>query len=108
MIIIVITALAAAIIAAFCTYKLTMATVKETAGKIPDWKVYWIPTSERLPKVGRSVMVAYIPNESEGGKAKTALSRLCEDGKFGIDNLGKVIAWAARPIYHGRPEQHDR
>lgn len=40
MIIIVITALAAAIIAAFCTYKWTMATVKETAGKIPDWKVY--------------------------------------------------------------------
>ncbi len=53
-------------------------------------------------------MVAYIPNESENGKAKTALSRLCEDGKFGIDNLGKVIAWAARPIYHGKPERYDR
>lgn len=104
----VITALAAAIIAAFCTYKWTMAIVKETVGKIPDWKVYWTPTSERLPKVGKSVMVAYIPNESGSGKAKTALSRLYEDGKFGIDNLGKVIAWAARPIYHSRPEQHDR
>lgn len=33
MIIIVITVLAAAIIAAFCTYKWTMATVKETIGK---------------------------------------------------------------------------
>lgn len=104
----VITALAAASIAAFCTYKWTMAIVKETVGKIPDWKVYWTPTSERLPKVGKSVMVAYIPNDSKSGKAKTALSRLCEDGKFGIDNLGKVIAWAARPIYHGKPEQHDR
>ncbi len=104
----VITALAAAIIAAFCTYKWTMAIVKETVGKIPDWKVYWTPTSERLPKVGKSVMVAYIPNESGSGKAKTALSRLYEDGKFGIDNLGKVIAWAARPIYHSRSEQHDR
>lgn len=104
----VITALAAAIIAAFCTYKWTMAIVKETVGKIPDWKVYWTPTSERLPKVGKSVMVAYIPNESKSGRAKTALSRLYEDGKFGIDNLGKVIAWAARPIYHGRPERHDR
>lgn len=104
----VITALAAAIIAAFCTYKWTMAIVKETVGKIPDWKVYWTPTSERLPKVGKSVMVAYIPNESKSGRAKTALGRLYEDGKFGIDNLGKVIAWAARPIYHGKPEQHDR
>lgn len=104
----VITALAAAIIAAFCTYKWTMAIVKETVGKIPDWKVYWTPTSERLPKVGKSVLVAYIPNDSKSGKAKTALSRLCEDGKFGIDNLGKVIAWAARPIYHGKPERYDR
>lgn len=104
----VITALAAAIIAAFCTYKWTMAIVKETVGKIPDWKGYWTPTSERLPKVGKSVLVAYIPNDSKSGKAKTALSRLCEDGKFGIDNLGKVIAWAARPIYHGKPERYDR
>lgn len=104
----VITALAAAIIAAFCTYKWTMAVVKVTVGKIPDWKVYWTPTSERLPKVGKSVMVAYIPNESKSRRAKTALSRLCEDGKFGIDNLGKVIAWAARPIYHGKPERYDR
>lgn len=87
-----------ALIAAFVAYRCTKFyyTKIEFAGT-PQWVVKWIPVEKRLPRIGKSVLVAYRLPDSD--RIKVTFSRRSEDGAFYIEKAGTVIAWAMRPAY---------
>lgn len=64
---------------------------------MPRWVVKWISVDKRLPRIGKSVLVAYRLPDS--GRIKVTFSRRSEDEAFYIEKAGTVIAWAVRPIY---------
>lgn len=94
----IITGAICALIAAFVAYRCTKfyyTNIELT--DMPRWVVKWISVDKRLPRIGKSVLVAYRLPDS--GRIKVTFSRRSEDGAFYIEKAWTVIAWAVRPIY---------
>lgn len=87
-----------ALIAAFVAYRCTKFYYTNIGlADTPQWVVKWIPVEKRLPRIGKSVLVAYRLPDSD--RIKVTFSRRSEDGAFYIEKAGTVIAWAMRPAY---------